>query len=363
MKIVSIVGARPQFIKAATVSRAIAHHNERSDDAIQEIIVHTGQHFDENMSRVFFDQLAIPRPHYHLGIAGLSHGAMTGRMLEAIERVLIDEKPSWVVVFGDTNSTLSGALAAVKLHLRVAHVEAGLRSFNLNMPEEINRIVTDRVSQLLLCPTELAVRNLANEGMRDHVRNVGDVMYDAAVLYREIARERYALSTWDLQEGHYVLCTVHRAENTDSPSRFGQIWDALCEIGRSMPVVVPVHPRTSKLFPAEMISARAKGIVVIDPVSYLEMTRLEMSARAIFTDSGGVQKEAFFHEIPCLTLRDETEWVETIELGWNVLCGADTRRILENWEALESCPRVANSRPYGDGNAAQHVVWKILEYK
>lgn len=360
MKIVSIVGARPQFIKAATVSRAIARHNSGGGTNINEIIVHTGQHFDENMSQVFFDQLAIPRPNHHLGIAGLSHGAMTGRMLEAIESILLTEKPSWVLVYGDTNSTLAGSLAAVKLHIPVAHVEAGLRSFNMKMPEEINRIVTDNVSQLLLCPTELAVRNLANEGKRDGVHNVGDVMYDATVLYREVARQRYSLKQWDLEEQRYVLCTVHRAENTDNPRRFMQIWAALCEIASSIPVFFPVHPRTRKLFPDEIANAHAKGIIVADPVPYLEMTRLEMSAKAMLTDSGGVQKEAYFHQVPCLTLRDETEWVETTELGWNVLCGADKGRILENWAELESRPRVTDAKPYGDGDAARRVVSELV---
>jgi UDP-GlcNAc3NAcA epimerase len=361
MKIVSVVGARPQFIKAATVSRAIAQHNADARDPIREVIVHTGQHFDDNMSQVFFDELAIPPPHHHLGIAGLTHGAMTGRMLERIEQVLLEEVPDWVVVFGDTNSTLAAALAAAKLHIPVAHVEAGLRSFNMRMPEEINRIIADHVAKLLLCPTEEAVRNLANEGVRGDVCNVGDVMYDATLLYRERAVERVALNTWNVRERNYALCTIHRAENTDDPDRFHAIWKALCAISRSIPVVFPVHPRTRNLFPREMADAGKNGIAIVDPVSYLEMTRLEASAKAILTDSGGVQKEAFFHKVPCLTLRDETEWVETISLGWNVLCGADTERILAGWAAIPSRDRIDDSNPYGDGKAAHHALRRLLE--
>jgi UDP-GlcNAc3NAcA epimerase len=360
MKILTILGARPQFIKAATVSRAIRAH-----DGIQEIIVHTGQHFDANMSDVFFDQLDIPRPDHHLGIASLSHGAMTGRMLEGIETLIQQEQPDWVLVYGDTNSTLAGALAAAKLHVPVAHVEAGLRSYNPNMPEEINRILTDRVSTLLLCPTATAVSNLKQEGFpypapnpnktTQRIDNVGDVMYDAVLYYRERARQQIRLEAYGLEDQGYALCTLHRQENTDDPARLNNILAGLRQIAEQLPVVLPLHPRTRAKLDRTGQASALQGLTLLDPVPYLEMQRLQMSARVILTDSGGLQKEAYFHKVPCITLRDETEWVETVQSGWNQLVGADRERILAAFHQTPK-PKMAQISPYGEGQAARAIV-------
>jgi UDP-GlcNAc3NAcA epimerase len=359
MKILTILGARPQFIKAATVSRAI-----RGQSGIQEIIVHTGQHFDANMSDVFFDQLDIPRPDHHLGIASLSHGAMSGRMLEGIEGLIQQEQPDWVLVYGDTNSTLAGALAAAKLHVPVAHVEAGLRSHNPNMPEEINRILTDRVSSLLLCPTATAVSNLKQEGFpypapnpnktMQRIDNVGDVMYDAVLYYRERARQHIRLDAYGLEHQGYALCTLHRQENTNDPARLDAILGTLSAISRELPVVLPLHPRTRAKLQQTGQASALQGLTLLDPVPYLEMQRLQMSARVILTDSGGLQKEAYFHQVPCITLRDETEWVETVQSGWNQLVGADRERILTAFGRAPK-PEAQQDAPYGNGRAAQTI--------
>ncbi|RME61253.1 UDP-N-acetylglucosamine 2-epimerase (non-hydrolyzing) [Candidatus Parcubacteria bacterium] len=357
MKIATVVGARPQFIKAAAVSRAIREHNrETGEAAIREVIVHTGQHYDENMSQVFFDELDIPRPDYNLEVSGATHGAMTGQMLEKIEHVLMAEKPDWVLVYGDTNSTLAGALAAAKLHIPVAHVEAGLRSFNMRMPEEMNRILTDRISSLLFCPTETAVENLRREGMTDGVHNVGDVMYDASLFYREMAREKSSiLEDLGLAVGEYVLVTCHRAENTDDPERMKQIVEGLAGIAEVVRVVFPVHPRTRKvLLELGLYGRLSEKANLIPPVSFLDMVRLEESAKAIVTDSGGVQKEAYFFGVPCITMRDETEWVETVETGWNVLTGASSGKILSSFKE-ERIMDIGES-PYGDGKASVRVL-------
>lgn len=356
MKIVTIVGARPQFIKAAAVSRAIRQLNQaQPSEALVECIVHTGQHYDHNMSEVFFEELDIPRPDYNLEIAGGSHGQMTGRMLEAVEVVFLREKPDWVLIYGDTNSTLAGALAAAKLHIPVAHVEAGLRSFNMDMPEEVNRILSDRVSTLLFCPTLTAIDNLSAEGVRNGVHNVGDVMYDVSLFYRDMARaSSMVLRDLGLTDGGYVLATCHRAENTDNPSRLLGIVDALAAIACNMPVVFPLHPRTRKLLTEQGHIHRLGAVKVIEPVSFLDMVRLEQSAHAIVTDSGGVQKEAYFFGVPCLTTRDETEWVETVESGWNSLTGADTRRIMSAYKSFQRPP--IREQLYGDGRAAERIV-------
>ena len=316
MKVVSIVGARPQFIKAAMVSRALREQGAR------EVIVHTGQHYDANMSRVFFDELDIPRPDVNLGIGGGTHGENTGRMIEAIEKVLLKEKPDWVVVYGDTDSTLAGALAAVKLHIPIAHVEAGLRSFNRRMPEEINRVVTDHVADLLFAPTETAVMNLHREGLpAERIALVGDVMYDAALYYAAKARvQSRVLQRLALVPGSYILATIHRAENTDEPQRLETIMTALEQVAWKLPVVMPLHPRTRQALvrlgrPPESFTA----LRLIEPVGYLDMIQLEQHAQRIVTDSGGVQKEAFFFRVPCVTLRTETEWVELVQSGWNQL--------------------------------------------
>lgn len=353
MKLLTVIGARPQFIKASAVSRAIQQANV-GGSSLREVIVHTGQHFDTNMSQVFFDELSIPKPDYHLDIASLSHGAMTGRMLEAVESVLLEEKPDMVLVYGDTNSTLAGALAAAKLHIPVAHVEAGLRSFNKRMPEEVNRILTDHVANLLFCPTSTAVENLCKEGIEQGVHLVGDVMYDVTLHYRELARERHGLHSWGLTEKKYALCTVHRAENTDDPVRLAEILSALREIAKEIPVMLPLHPRTRKIVESSGDIHALQGITVVSPASYLEMLRLEMSAKIILTDSGGVQKEAFFHRVPCITLRNETEWVETVEMGWNVLAGADREAIIRAWHGTNI--QIEVGPVYGNGDAAGRIV-------
>ena len=355
MKILTVIGTRPQFIKAAPVSRAMRDRHARK---IDEILVHTGQHYDDSMSQVFFDELDILRPHYNLAIAGGNHGTMTGRMLEAIEDVLLQEKPDWVLVYGDTNSTLAGALAAAKLHIPVAHVEAGLRSFNRCMPEEVNRIVADRVSILLFCPTETAVNRLASEGMTNGVSLVGDVMYDAALLYRSRARQHsQCLRQLNLRAGDYALATCHRAENTDNLDRLGEIMSALRTIAEQIPVVLPLHPRTRKRLAALGMTRMLDKVAVTDPLPFLDMVALEQSARVILTDSGGVQKEAFFYGVPCITMRDETEWVETVNSGANQLVGASHTRILAAFEyATGKSHTVINTWPYGDGKAADKIV-------
>mgnify|MGYP000877277863 CR=1 FL=1 len=359
IKVVTIVGARPQFIKAAAVSRVI--RNEFADRVV-EVLVHTGQHYDENMSKVFFEELDIPHPKYNLEIAGGQHGAMTGRMLEGVERVLLEERPDWVLIYGDTNSTLAGALAAAKLHIPVAHVEAGLRSFNMRMPEEINRIVADRLSTLLFCPTDTAVANLAREGIVGGVENVGDVMFDVALFYREQARRQStALASLGLAEGAFALATCHRAENTDDPNRLGEIVSALAEISARLPVVLPIHPRTRKLLADSGLDNKLGKVSVVDPVPFLDMVALEQAARVILTDSGGVQKEAFFYGVPCITMRDETEWVETVDLGWNRLVGASAAAIDKAFQdsVQGQLPALPKS-PYGDGNAAGNIVSRIV---
>lgn len=351
IKIVTIVGARPQFIKAAAISREIRDHRQ---ERIEEILVHTGQHYDDNMSQVFFDDLGIPAPKYNLSISGQSHGAMTGRMLEAIEEILLQESPDWVLIYGDTNSTLAGALAAAKLHIPVAHVEAGLRSFNMRMPEEVNRILSDRVSTLLLCPTDTAIKNLASEGITAGVNNVGDVMFDVALYYGEKARKTSSImQKLGLKEKSFILATCHRAENTDDPARLSAILSALGDIAATQTVVLPLHPRTRKLVEANLESL-LRNVRIVEPLAFLDMIALEQSAKAILTDSGGVQKEAFFYQVPCITLRDETEWVETVASGWNQLVGADRERIQKAVATL-STPSSSPS-PFGHGDAAKRAL-------
>jgi UDP-GlcNAc3NAcA epimerase len=352
LKIVTILGARPQFIKASAVSYLFSSHFE-------EILVHTGQHYDANMSDVFFNELGIPKPTYHLNIGSGSHGAMTGAMLTAIETLLLAEKPHFVMVYGDTNSTLAGALAASKLLIPVIHVEAGLRSFNKVMPEEQNRILTDHISDILFAPTQTAIQNLKNEGITKGVHLVGDVMYDGIIHFTEIAKKRSAiLSDLNLSEKQFILCTIHRAENTNDPERLRTIFNGL-NAAKEL-IVLPLHPRTQKYL-AEYGISIAEHIRVIEPVGYLDMIRLESAAKKIVTDSGGVQKEAFFLEIPCVTLRDETEWVETVENGWNLLVGADEEKIGE--AILNFKPVSIPQKHFGSGNAAQRMIEKIKEYE
>lgn len=347
MKIVTIIGARPQFIKAATVSRFVA---ARTD--IQEIIVHTGQHYDANMSDIFFKELAIPKPDHHLGIGGGTHGAMTGRQLEAVETVLLGEKPDWVLVYGDTNSTLAGALAAVKLHIPVAHVEAGLRSFNRRMPEEINRVLTDHAADLLFAPTEKAVANLQAEGLpADRVVLTGDVMYDAAQFYRGLARRPKWFDGLGLKEGKFVLATVHRAENTDDSARLAEIFAGLAQ--SEYPVVLPLHPRTRGRLDAAGITPAA-NIHIAPPVGYIEMVWLEAASLVIASDSGGVQKEAYFHGRRCVILRDETEWLELVEAGWNIIAGTNPARIAAGIHDTVTPPMASSL--YGDGKSAEAIL-------
>lgn len=355
MKIVTIVGARPQFIKAAALSREIINHPELS-----EIIVHTGQHFDENMSEVFFREMQIPRPAYNLNIHGLGHGAMTGQMLEGIEKILLTEKPDWVLVYGDTNSTLAGALAAKKLHIKVAHVEAGLRSFNMQMPEEINRILTDRISDLLFCPTDNAVENLRKEGfahINSRIVRSGDIMLDAALFYKDQDPHNKILDTLQLTAGNYVLSTIHRAENTDHIENLTQIIAALNEISRSLPVIVPLHPRTRQILSASGIHT---GFTIIDPVGYFDMLQLVSNARLIITDSGGLQKEASFFSKYCITTRNETEWTELVTNGVNKLSGASSREITEAFTFFKDKTYPSGLSLYGNGTAAKEICEALL---
>ena len=357
MKIVTIIGARPQFIKAAALSRVLRKYN-----TIQEVLIHTGQHFDDNMSRVFFEEMEIPRPNYNLEIAGLSHGAMTGRMLEKIEQVMLAEKPDIVLVYGDTNSTLAGALAATKLHVPVAHVEAGLRSFNRRMPEEVNRVLTDHVSDLLFAPTGTAAKNLEREGIAsDKIHLVGDVMQDAALFYGSKARRPDLPNKYqDLLKRPFALATLHRAENTDSPERLRSILLAPSEISQELPIIMPLHPRTRKMIDEIDIDDNVLAdLVLIDPVGYLEMVYLLQKCWLVLTDSGGLQKEAFFFQKPCITLRDETEWVELVEAGVNTLVGADRKSILNAFhEALFRCLDFPTDL-YGNGRAGERIVEKL----
>lgn len=339
MKVVTIVGARPQFVKAAAVSRAIAARTN-----LEEVLVHTGQHFDANMSDIFFQELQIPEPRYNLGIQGGGHGAMTGRMLERIEDVILNENPEMLLVYGDTNSTIAGALAAAKLHVPVAHIEAGLRSFNRRMPEETNRVLTDHISTLLLCPTELAVRNLAAEGIENGVHQVGDVMFDATLHARRVAAGKSDIRTRLGVEGiSYSVATVHRAENTNDPNTFKEVIDYLKKAALQRAVVLPVHPRTRAA--ADRFGIGFEGLITSEPLSYMDMTCLVAGADEVLTDSGGLQKEAYFHRKPCITLRDETEWMETIEAGWNRL-----------WKHSDTYAEQREIKEYGNGNAAERVV-------
>ena len=375
MKILTILGARPQFIKAGSISREIAKYKE-----IEEIIVHTGQHYDANMSDIFFDEMQIPKPNYFLGIGGKSHGAMTGQMIEKIEEVALKEKPDWIMVYGDTNSTLAGAIVASKLHIKLAHIEAGLRSFNMKMPEEVNRILTDRVSNILFCPTDTAMKNLKAEGFEveeegrsektegrnscfGRVVKVGDVMQDGAMFYKNISTKP---STFNLQPSNFILCTIHRAENTDNETRLRNIFEALNEIAKEKQIILPLHPRTKKLL--ENLQTKnqkllTKNLTIIDPVGYLEMVWLIDNCDLVMTDSGGLQKEAYFFEKQCITLRDETEWVELIECGANRLVGADKEKILEVYKNNTEFNK-ENSKLdlYGGGKASENIIKELLEY-
>jgi len=356
MKVVSVVGARPQFIKAAPVGKALraAGHTE--------VLVHTGQHYDDDMSAVFFRELEIPEPDYNLGVGSGPHGWQTGQMLMRIEEVLLVEKPDWVLVYGDTNSTLAGALAACKLRIPLAHVEAGLRSFNREMPEEHNRVLTDHCSDLLFCPTQTAVDNLAREGITKGVHLVGDTMYDAVLQFAEIARQRSTiLQDLGLKPKGYLLATVHRPYNTDNPDNLRNILEAFNEIGES--IIFPIHPRTRQRlaeFGLNNPQSAIRNPRFIEPVGYLDMLMLEQNARLILTDSGGIQKEAYFFEVPCVTLRPETEFVETVNAGWNMIVGTNRAEIVNAVNGRE-WPHETPPAVFGDGRAACHIVARLEE--
>lgn len=353
MKIITIVGARPQFIKAAAVSREIAKHSD-----IEEYIIHTGQHFDKNMSEVFFEEMDIPKPNYNLAINNLSHGAMTGRMLEGIEGIILKEKPNWVLLYGDTNSTLAGALAASKSHVKLAHVEAGLRSFNMKMPEEVNRILTDRLSNILFCPTDKAVENLNLEGYDNidcEVVKVGDVMQDAAMFYATMSKK----PSFNIPS-QFVLATIHRAENTDDKNRLSSIINAFNNINQDVPVILPLHPRTKKYIEKYQLDVKFQ---TVDPVGYLEMVYLLQNCKVVMTDSGGLQKEAFFFQKPCITIRDQTEWVELVSNKVNVLSNAEEKDILNKFQLMTNQSYDFNVDLYGNGTASSKIINYIRNFK
>jgi len=355
MKILTVIGARPQFVKAAALSREFAKHSN-----VKEILVHTGQHFDANMSKIFFDEMDIPKPKYNLDINSVGHGAMTGRMLEGIENILMTEKPDLLLVYGDTNSTIAGALAAKKLHIKVAHVEAGLRSFNMQMPEEVNRILTDRISDYLLCPTQTAIDNLEKEGYKNidtQIIRTGDVMQDAAKFYAQKSESKSTVIAENNLD-KYVLTTLHRAENTDDKQRLTDIVEALNEIHNTIcPVVLPLHPRTKAKL--EGFDLKLK-ITIIDPVGYFDMIELIKNSEMVMTDSGGLQKEAFFFGKNCVTMRDQTEWVELIEANVNVLVGANKSNILKQAKIMLNQKSNFSVDLYGNGNACKNIIKVLL---
>ena len=376
MKIVTIIGARPQIIKAAGLSRAIKNHYA---DRIQEVIVHTGQHYDDNMSQVFFDELGIPKPDYNLQVGSATHGVQTSRMIEGIERILMDEKPDYIVLYGDTNSTLAGAVAASKIHVPIVHIEAGLRSFNKRMPEEINRIVCDHCSTLLFTPTRAGFENLAKEGFRmdnagpytidnPKVYHCGDIMYDNSLHFSTIADQKTdILQRLELTEKPFVLATLHRDSNTDDKERLTNILDAVITLSHEIAVVLPMHPRTHKMTEQLIDDERlyrlyhSENIKITEPVSFLEMIQLEKHACLVMTDSGGVQKESYFFRKPCAILRPETEWVEIVETGAATLVDADKERILQTCRQYLQQPPVDFPEIFGDGHAAEFILEKMLE--
>jgi UDP-GlcNAc3NAcA epimerase len=358
LKIITVIGARPQFIKAAALSRVFAKYPGK----VKELIVHTGQHFDANMSEIFFTEMDIPIPDYNLNIHGLSHGAMTGQMLEGIEAIVLKEKPEYLLVYGDTNSTIAGALAAKKLHVKVIHVEAGLRSYNNNMPEEINRIVTDRISDILFCPTQTAVDNLKREGFDNIKAEIilsGDVMHDAALFYKDKSdRISTVISDNDLKADGFVLATIHRAENTDDETRLRAIVQSLNEINKTVKVVVPLHPRTAKILKDRGIEVE---FTIIEPVGYFDMLQLISNAHLVMTDSGGLQKEAYFFNKYCITFRDETEWVELVENGYNQVVGASSEKIIAAFKRSYNRVFQKSEELYGAGRAAEVICEAIIK--
>ena len=347
MKIVTVIGARPQFIKASLMSLNFLKKN------INEVIVHTGQHFDTNMSEIFFDEMEIPKPKYNLNIQSLTHGAMTGRQIEEIEKILFKEKPDWLLVYGDTNSTLSGALAAAKMNIKIAHVESGLRSFNKNMPEEINRLLTDHLSDILFVPSLNAENNLISEGIsKEKIQNVGDIMYETSIFFSKFANKKSKiLKKLKLKKKEYVLSTVHRQENTDNKERLHDIFTGLSY--SKLPVFIPIHPRTMKKVKDYNLVIE-KNINFIPPLGYLDMILLQKNASLIATDSGGIQKEAYFYNVPCLTLRDETEWIELVESGANFLCGSNVSKIKSYIN--RKFEEIKRETFYGDGKTSSKIL-------
>ncbi|GAB4416552.1 MAG: UDP-N-acetylglucosamine 2-epimerase (non-hydrolyzing) [Bacteroidia bacterium] len=372
LTLVSIVGARPQFIKLAPLQAAVARYNETRGEQIRHLTIHTGQHYDKDMSDIFFEELEIPHPDYNLGVGSGSHGAQTGKMLKGIEEILLREQPDMLIIFGDTNSTAAGALAAAKIHIPIAHVEAGLRSFNRRMPEEINRIVSDHISDILLAPTPTAVHNLQREGLADKTVMTGDIMYDTVLHYREVAaRKSDILNRLGLTDRGYAVATVHRAENTDDPTKLEALLNTFNRIAAEhLPIVFPLHPRTRHRLPRVLPDWRAhERLHLIDPVGYLDMIQLVGHARMAFTDSGGLQKEAFFLNCPCITLRPETEWVETVVAGGNIIVGSDPFKMVEalrHWEDRYAAGEVdfsAAVKPYfGEGCAADVILEAVLRF-
>jgi len=381
MKLLTIIGARPQIIKAAALSRAIRNHYA---DQIQEVIVHTGQHYDDNMSQVFFDELQIPRPDYNLHVGSASHGVQTARMTEGIEDILFKEQPDFIVLYGDTNSTLAGAVAAAKTHVPIVHIEAGLRSFNKAMPEEINRIVCDHCSTLLFTPTKAGLENLRREGFtiggvstgsttakptidNPKVYHCGDIMYDNSLHFAHIAEEKTdIIQRLELAGKPFILATIHRDSNTDHPERLSAIFKALFQLSKECQVVLPLHPRTAKLLKTNLSEDLQRqifdspSIKLIPPVSFLEMIALERHAQLVTTDSGGVQKEAYFFKKPCIILRPETEWVEIVETGNAILSDADESRIMQAWQHFKNNPPTSFPEIFGDGHAAEFILKQIL---
>mgnify|MGYP001259214744 CR=1 FL=1 len=356
MKITTIIGARPQFIKAATVSRTFLKINN-----IQEIIIHTGQHFDSNMSDVFFEEMEIPKPIYNLNINSLSHGAMTGQMIEKIENILLMEKPDWVLLYGDTNSTLAGTIAAKKLHIKIAHVEAGLRMFEMRNPEEINRIVTDRLSDILFCPSQIAINNLIIEGFNNfgcQIVNSGDVMYDAALFYKNKAKKPKG----NLPE-KFHLCTMHRAENTDNIINLKSIISALETISKITPVLFPIHPRTKNILKSIDYNFNKSNIIFIEPIGYLEMIWLLKNCNLVFTDSGGIQKEAYFFEKYSIIFNTKTPWIELNEMGYNRLVGSNKEDIIESFNFFSNMPKSGfGLKLYGQGDASKKITEHMISY-
>jgi UDP-GlcNAc3NAcA epimerase len=355
MKILTVVGARPQFIKASSFSRALDKFNKNHSQRMYETIIHTGQHFDKNMSDIFFSELEIPEPKYNLNISNLSHGAMTGRMLEELENIFVRENPDSVLVYGDTNSTLAAALAASKLSIPLIHVESGLRSYNMDMPEEVNRVLTDRLSAYLFCPSEVACDNLFKEGIRENIHFVGDVMFDVVLHLKEL-NHLNTIEDLVLEEGEYCVCTLHRQENTDNPEKMKNILESLNIINKDIKVVLPIHPRTKKLISEYNQTSLLEDLNVISPISYGQMLGLLDDSSFLITDSGGMQKEAMYLKKPCLTLREETEWTETVDLGFNTLCGADSGMIISAYNRLNHEELSFNSNPYGEGDAADKII-------